>query len=361
MLSRRNVIAAGGVLAAAAALTTFDWSSAYGELVDTIWAPARAPANPDLAFLVRHATLAANNHNVQPWLFSGDTRRVLIAPDLARTTPVVDPENHHLFVSLGCAAENLAIAAGAAGKATAITLTKVNAVQIDLEGTTQGEPALFAAITARQSTRSEFDGRAVDAATLRLLEKAAAIQGIDIRLVTAKPEMERVLEQAVAANTAQIKDPAFVAELKSWLRFSERDAAFRRDGLFSGCSGNPNLPPWIGTLAFGFAFTAEAENDKLARQVRSSAGLAIVVSAKDDPAHWVNAGRGFQRFALQSTALGLRHAVFNQPVEVRATRATLSQSLGLGAGRPDMVVRFGYAPPMPRSLRRPVEDVIRTA
>lgn len=42
---------------------------------------------------------------------------IQILPDLTRRIPVVDPDNHHIFASLGCAAENLAIAAGARGKA----------------------------------------------------------------------------------------------------------------------------------------------------------------------------------------------------------------------------------------------------
>jgi hypothetical protein len=72
----------------------------------------------------------------------------------------------------------------------------------------------------------------------------------------------------------------------------------------------------------------------------------------------VQAGRSYQRFALQATALGLRHAHLNQPIEVAATRPQLQSLLGLGERRPDLVLRFGYAPPMPRSLRRPVAAVI---
>jgi hypothetical protein len=72
----------------------------------------------------------------------------------------------------------------------------------------------------------------------------------------------------------------------------------------------------------------------------------------------VRVGRSFQRFALQATALGIRHAHVNQAVEVPAVRADLAGWLGIGAARPDLVVRFGYAPPMPMSLRRPVAAVL---
>jgi hypothetical protein len=69
-------------------------------------------------------------------------------------------------------------------------------------------------------------------------------------------------------------------------------------------------------------------------------------------------GQPFQRFALKATALGLRHAHVNQPVEVPAVRQKLARWLGAPDTRPDVVVRFGYAAPLPMSLRRPVAMVL---
>jgi len=49
----------------------------------------------------------------------------------------------------------------------------------------------------------------------------------------------------------------------------------------------------------------------------------------------------------------------NQPVEEASVRPDFARALGLGGGRPDLVVRFGRGPAMPRSLRRQVESVMR--
>ncbi|MEO6715718.1 MAG: hypothetical protein ABIM50_00505 [Novosphingobium sp.] len=62
--------------------------------------------------------------------------------------------------------------------------------------------------------------------------------------------------------------------------------------------------------------------------------------------------------ALQATLLGIKHAFLNQPVEVAAFRPQLAGLLGIGSKRPDLVVRFGYGPDMPKSMRRPVADVM---
>lgn len=97
---------------------------------------------------------------------------------------------------------------------------------------------------------------------------------------------------------------------------------------------------------------------RLARLIRSSSALAIVVSDRDEPAGWLAAGRLHARFALAATALGLAHAHINQAVEVPDLRQALAAALDLGGKRPDLVLRLGSGPALPMSLRRPVEAVI---
>jgi hypothetical protein len=109
---------------------------------------------------------------------------------------------------------------------------------------------------------------------------------------------------------------------------------------------------------FDLLFQKNAENDKYARQINSSAGIAVFVGEKDDPEHWVQAGRACQRFALQATALGLKQAYINQPVEVLKLRPELAALVGTPKRRPNIIMRFGYGPTMPMSLRRPVDAVL---
>jgi hypothetical protein len=108
----------------------------------------------------------------------------------------------------------------------------------------------------------------------------------------------------------------------------------------------------------GMFFTAKSENERYAKQIRSSAGIGVLVSGASDRAHWVEAGRCYERFALQATALGIRNALLNQPVEVGSIRPRFASALGLGNQRPDLVVRFGRGPTMPWSMRRPVQAVL---
>ena len=309
--------------------------------------------------LVRYATLAPSSHNTQCWKFALEDKAITILPDLSRRCHVVDPDDHHVYVSLGCAAENLIQAALAHGlKAEASFDATRNAVRVTLAPTPAQVSPLFWAIPARQCTRGDYDGKPLSNEELDLLQRAGTSNGVRMLLWTERSAMERVLDYVVQANTAQMADPAFVKELKSWIRFNGPEAVRTRDGLFSVASGNPSIPAWLGELAFGWFFTPKGENDKYAQQIRSSAGIAVFVGQIADKSHWVDVGRCYERFALQATALGIRNAFLNQPVEVGSVRPQFATAIGLAELRPDLVVRFGRGPTLPSSLRRPVQAVL---
>ncbi len=325
-------------------------------------AEARAPLGPapELRDLLRFATLAASGHNTQPWRFALSDRSAVVLPDLTRRTPVVDPDDHHLYASLGCAAETLSIAAAARGRDGTVRFEPrgEGRLVVDLSPARAREGPRFPAIPARQCTRSVYDGRPLSAADLDALVAAAAEVDVDAIPVTGGAVRAGLEERVIAANAAQVEDAAFVRELKSWLRFNAAAAVATRDGLYSASAGNPTLPTAVGNAIFPLVFTKAAETRKLTRQMRSTGGYLVLVARTDDPAGWAAAGRAYQRVALEATARGLAHAFLNQPVEVAAARADLADLLGVGGRRPDLVLRLGRAAPMPRSLRRPVEAVL---
>jgi hypothetical protein len=361
MLTRRAVLCTGGagiVTSLAGCGEATDMTS-YEKAIRRLREPL--PGHAGLADCVRYATLAASGHNAQPWRFSLGTRSVEILPDFARRTPVVDPDDHHLWASLGCATENFLIAARAVSLHGDIRFDPdgEGRLVLSLERGPAGTDDLFEAVPRRQCTRSDYDGRPVAAADLKSMEEAARVDGVRIVYLLDRQRIASALDHVVAGNTAQMEDPRFVEELKHWLRFNARRALDTGDGLYSAASGNPTLPDWLANILFPLVFRTSSENDKYARQIRSSSGIAVFVSAKDDREHWVKAGRAYQRFALKATALGIAQAFVNQPVEVAALRGQFAQWLGLDAGeRPDLVVRFGRAAPLPMSLRRPVDEVL---
>ena len=317
MLTRRQfaagMMATGAV--ASGGLAAFSRSSAavaYAAAIRATWLGAGTlPLGARAAFreVVRYATLAPNNHNTQPWKFRIEKSEVLLFPDPARRTPDVDPDSHHLFVTLGCAAENARTAGRALGMNGEISYHAEDGggLGIDPRPGPVRPSILFNAIPYRQSTRNLYDGKVPSTADVAALEQCVRDLGVRMLLLTDRRRIESVVELVCAANSEQMGNPAFLKELKGWIRFDQREALRTRDGLFTGCTGNPSLPRWLGFPVFDLLVTV---------------------------------------------------AFINQPVKVAGVRDQLANHLGVGQLRPGMIVRFGYGPAITRSLRRPVDQVL---
>ncbi len=363
-LSRRSflkLLAAGGATAVGGAVfyETTPWLNYDQDVAlsrQTIAVGATGQAR--MRDLVRAATLAANGHNTQPWRFAITPDAITILPDAARRLPVVDPHDRELWISLGCALENLLVAARAMGYAPEVTYPEAtDAITVRLlPGGAQASP-LFAAIPLRQNTRAPYNGQPIPVADLDRIQGMPREPGVTLQVRTGAAEREMVREYVTLGNLRQYADTAFVDELITWLRFNKREALATLDGLYTRCAGNPEVPRWIGQrVVAGTQPQQQADAD--AAKLRSAPAVALIASATDDKVAWVRTGQVYDRLALTTTALNIKSAFLNQPVEVAALRAQFQQACGLGTATPQLVVRMGYADTMPRSPRRPVEQVL---
>lgn len=156
-MDRRTELASAGSVVAAGAGATWLGARDMGLMADYEAAVAKTrtfpPSRHELVDLVRYATRAPNGHNTQPWRFRLAEGRIDVAPDLSRRTPVLDPDDHHLFVSLGCVAENLALAGAARDLPgeVAFNPTGVGGLTFAYGGGQPAGSALFDAIARRQT------------------------------------------------------------------------------------------------------------------------------------------------------------------------------------------------------------------
>lgn len=132
-----------------------------------------------LRTLVAGAVKAASSHNTQPWKFRLEPRRITVVPDLHRRCPIVDPDDHHLFASLGCAVENLVLTAQTEGwRAHTGFDEQTGETSVDFETSPAVTPELARAIDLRQCSRSLYDGSALSAAEAIKLEQAGHGDGV---------------------------------------------------------------------------------------------------------------------------------------------------------------------------------------
>jgi len=358
------------------------WLATTGGVFSTGTGPAYAawtaasPGGQPLN-LVRAATLAANAHNAQPWLFTIANDRIDVFADMSRTLGTMDSLLRELHISLGCAVENLTLAGPPNGVATAVTLLPDPAdarhiATIALSKAPVSQSALFDAITERHTNRGGYHtGRAVTAAQRGALSALVDAPGMELVWFTTGPQMKAFSALTIRATEAIIADPQQAADDFRWYRPTWHDVQTRKDGITIDPSGQS---PLIRAVSKLLPTTQKQDNDGWLRGTRdtqlptAAAFGAIVVSDPHDNVQRLRAGRIWQRMHLTATTAGLAMQPLCQiPERIdREASANLSpvftaaMAAMLPAGtHPVMTFRIGY--PTAAALlspRRPTADVI---
>jgi len=314
----------------------------------------------DARELIRYGTLAASSHNTQPWKIFIRQDSIVLKPDFSRRCPVVDPDDSHLFKSIGCAAENIVHAAAAQGFSADIGFNPdEESVEILLNHSASAQVTdLFEAIPKRQCSKTTYDGTPLEVSELEKLKESGAGHNVRTILLLSESQKDTVIDYVTQGNIAQLTDRAWRRELVSWIRFNHRDALRTGDGLSGRVGGQPALPTWLAKAIIGLALTAKGQAKTDEKNIKSSAGVAVFVATRNDKSAWIETGRVYERFALQATALDIRTAFINQPIEVQSLRPQFESWLNLDGEHALLMVRFGHGPSAPFSLRRPLDDVI---
>lgn len=317
----------------------------------------------DFRFLIEQAVKAPSGHNTQPWRFRIGEGQIEIHPDYTKALPMVDPDNRELFVSLGCATENLCVAAEYMGYESAVLVSDegiitVRLLKSEIRDDEKGSP-LFDQIALRQTNRSVYDGRMVSDQDMEVLAGIPLAEGVNLHLYPNDVEVYDLIAGYVCeGNSRQMSDPNFKAELQSWMRYNRKHQDETLDGLSYAVFGAPNVPRFIAKCFISSAINESSQNKGDRRKIKSSALLALFTTRNDKREEWIRLGQVLERFLLKSTALGIAHAYQNQPNEVRALSQGLATDLGLHCEHPTILLRLGYAKRMPYSKRRGVDEVI---
>jgi len=312
--------------------------------------------------IIRSATQAPSGHNTQPWLFTAAGNTITAMPDLKRALPVGDPDNRELFISLGCAIQNLMIASefhGYRPEEHLIHTGNYCEIKIELdEDTSLGQPDLYPYINLRQTTRNTYNNHSISTHDIDALKATTTGQDIGVRMFNKSAEMDWIRPYIAEANTIQMGNPTFKKELIQWMRFSEKEAMQSGDGLYSAAIGMPSFGRWMGSLFMKHIASARSEEKRLFRLLDNSSALALITSEKDNVEYWIKTGMAFQKFALQATKHNLSYSFLNQPCQVAPVRKKVTEDKHLQNEFPQLLLRLGYSAKMPRSFRRRVSDVM---
>lgn len=312
--------------------------------------------------IIRYASRAPSGHNTQPWKFSVSENSIGILPDFSRALPVVDGDNHALYISLGCALENLIIAANHFDfEATPITesINGETRIRVNLKKVIEtNETGLFDYILKRQVTRSGYTDQKVENDMLDLIRQNCQGNGVQVKIFDNEAETGNLARYIIEGSNLQFSNRAFVSELVSWCRFSEKEAMQKADGIWSASMGLPNTGRGLGSLIMKNLVTAKSEARRWEKIIKQSSGFIMFIAEKNEQANWIELGRAYQRFGLLTTKYNICHAHVNMPCEELPVREMLIRDYHLGNSVPLLLVRFGYSKPLPYSYRRNINELI---
>lgn len=315
------------------------------------------------------AVLAANPHNSQPWTFDVTPTRVDVYADPSRLIGTIDPLGREQHIGLGCALENLVLAASTRGFDTVVTLmpqpedsTHVAAVELS-EGTARSSP-LYEAIGDRHTNRGPYTTEAVPAEVLADLSgQADGLDGVEVRWFSTATEKTALGALIIDATRAIISDQDQSRDSFAWFRNNRDDIDTHRDGLTLDAQG---LSPVTLALAKLLPASSRTAGDAFwleqTRTVHTKTAAAygvIIVADPDDPVTRLSGGRLLQRIHLAATADGLALHHMNQVTErvdrerTVDTATTFDRDMGALLGKPGRQVLSTFRVGHPERAARP--------
>ena len=330
--------------------------------------------------LVRSAILSTNPHNTQPWRFRLSDSAIELYVDPRRNTGAMDPYLREQHIGLGCALENLIIAAHANGNEPRVTLLPDDAspqlvARVELMQGVASNQALYQAIPRRHTYRAPFDtSRSLSSETLSALDSAVAdITGAGVVWISSDAPKRQAGQLIVEAAEAFAADRQQSVDSFKWWRDSWSDIQRFKDGMTIDAAG---LSPLLTALVKLLPPETREQNDQgwiqLTRDtsVKTAAAFGIVV-VRDaaDNSQRIQGGRLYQRLHLTAVNKGLAMQPLNTITEridrerflgitprfQEAARALLAEP----GWEPLMSFRIGYPTVQPApSPRRPADNVV---
>ncbi len=318
--------------------------------------------NSDFVKLLEYGIKAPSGHNTQAWKFKLKETCIEVYPDFSKELPIIDNNHRELYISLGCAVENICIAANELGysyETKIINQDSLFFVQINLEKGNANKNPLFAQIERRQTNRSVYNSKILSNETISELRKLEIENPVSIYFYEkGQTAFSMLSEQIYKGNNILFTNKDFKVELLDWVRFNSKHIQKEKDGLAYNVLGAPSLPKWIGKPIVKSFLTPKNQNKTEKEKLNSSSHLVLIATKENVVENWILAGIALERFLLKCTESGVAVAFSNQVCEVSMLANDVRNQMDINNNYPMLLMRIGSANPMPYSLRKELNDFL---
>lgn len=283
-------------------------------------------------FLLQYAVLAPSTHNSQPWLFSVTNNICTVYYNEALVLPHADSKKRDLFISIGCAVENMLIAGQSLGLTGTVSydeeLSSRKCVTITFSTTTPEETLdpLRDVLLRRVNARGPFKNEPVHSSLeKKILEIAAdSKELIDINIVADKQKINDLAYLTGEAIRKIYTRKNFRKEMSSWMN---SNLSKKLTGLPGYSLKMPLVISIIIPILIRF-FNIGNFLAKLNIRSVSSAPMAIIFSSTETKALWIKIGQLAERLMLSVQLEGYQTSVYVAPIEVGGFENRLQKIVG---------------------------------
>lgn len=310
-------------------------------------------------YLIATAARAPSVHNTQPWRFKVTGSAIDLYADQRRKLRT-DPAGREMLISCGAALFGLRLAVRTVGYLPIVDLlpdpADVRLLARVRLGTavpmTTAERAMATAIPHRHTHRGPFADRALPAGLLPRLQHDVMAEGATLVIVGHDHAYHMLAEIVRASGHRHELDPLAREEMRRWSRVAGDPA---RDGIPAHAFGS-SVVPGPGRLPQR-DFDLGRGLGQLTADGPPPAATAVLVTAGDGRADWLNAGQALHRLLAYAASKWVFASLHSQPLETEAMRALIRQRLGL-PGVPQMLMQLSPTDSTRATARRPPADLI---
>jgi nitroreductase len=313
---------------------------------------------------VAAAVWAPSVHNTQPWRFTARGQQISLYADAGRQLMVTDPDGREMMISCGAALFTARLALRSLGwvpEASVLPdpgqpLLVARLTRPQQAACTEFEERMFGQVRQRRTHRGGFDPVPLPPNLLASLRDGAAHYHAMLRIVADDGRRAALAAAVETAERALRQDADHAAELARWARAPGSAAADGVPPTSYPARAERTDPDFPGRdFAHGRGWGLPPLST--APWPRSAGVAAVLTTAHDRPADWINAGQALQRILLTASTRGAAAALHTQPLELGWLRESIRTGLSDGA-YPQLVLRFGMVTQAAASVRRPPDDVL---